>query len=34
VLKQLLRSKNAECEDCIERKDFVARVIEVLGLIS
>lgn len=32
VLKQLLRSKNADCEDCIERKDFVARVIEVLGL--
>ena len=32
VLKQLLKSKGAVCEDCIERKDYVARVVEVLGL--
>ena len=32
VLKQLLKSKNAVCEDCIERKDYVRRVVEVLSL--
>ncbi len=32
VLKALLRSNDAQCDDCIERKDYVARVIDVLGL--
>lgn len=32
VLKQLLKSKNAVCEDCIERGDYVKRVVEILGL--